>query len=70
MSENDAVLIGWKEISTFLRISERKAMEWRDNYPDMPLWSERRGARVCADKETLAAWQRRLFSCPCTEMRP
>ena len=63
MSENDAVLIGMDEIATFLRVSRRKVLEWRDRYPDMPIFSEGKGSRLCADKEKLGRWQRGLFSC-------
>ena len=59
--KNTAVLIGLKEISFFLGISPRKVQQWREQYADMPIFSERQGARLCADKAALASWQRRLF---------
>jgi hypothetical protein len=61
MSENDAVLIGKDEVAAFLRVSPRKVDEWRNRYPDMPVFCESKGSRLCADKETLARWQRSLF---------
>jgi hypothetical protein len=66
MSENDAVLIGMKEIAAFLRVSRRKVVEWRHRYSDMPIYTERTGSLLCADKELLSVWQRKLFSrCAC-----
>jgi hypothetical protein len=67
MSENDAVLIGMKEIACYLRVSEKKVVEWRAKYPDMPVFSEGKGARLCADKERLGTWQRQLFCRRCGE---
>ena len=60
---NDAVLIGKQAVADFLGVSPRKVDEWREKYIDMPVWAEARGSRLCADKETLATWQRKLF-CP------
>lgn len=62
MSGNDAVLVGMKEIAAYLRVSEHTVRLWRSRYPDMPVFAETPGARVCADKETLGRWQRALFS--------
>lgn len=62
MSENEAVLIGKDEIAGFLRVSVRKVDEWRSRYPEMPVFAESRGSRLCADKEALARWQRGLFA--------
>jgi hypothetical protein len=62
MSENDAVLIGMKEIAAFLKVSRRKVMEWRHKYTDMPIYTESSGSMLCADKELLSTWQRQLFA--------
>ncbi|ADW16394.1 putative terminal protein TpgA2 [Desulfobulbus propionicus DSM 2032] len=62
MSENEAVLIGMKEVAAFLRVSERTVRGWMEDHSDMPVYQERPGARICADKEALASWQRRLYA--------
>ncbi len=62
MSENEAVLIGMKEVASFLRVSEFTVRSWMEKYDDMPVYQERPGARLCADKEALSAWQRQLYS--------
>ena len=62
MSENEAVLVGMKEVASFLRVSEFTVRGWMATHSDMPVYQERPGARVCADKEALAAWQRKLYS--------
>jgi transposase len=62
MSENEAVLVGMKEVAAFLRVSEFTVRGWMEKYADMPVYQERPGARLCADKEALATWQRRLYA--------
>ena len=61
MGQND-VLIGMDEIATFLRVSRKKVIDWRQAYPDMPIYQEGKRGRLCADPAQLGPWQRRLFS--------
>ena len=64
MSENDEILIGKQEIATFMRISIRSLQRMRDKHPDIPLYQDGARGQLCADKMTLANWQRTLYSKP------
>jgi len=62
MSENEAVLIGSGEIARFMRISETSLSRLRRRHVDIPIYQEGKRGPLCADKETLAGWQKRLYS--------
>jgi len=62
MSENDAILVGANEIATFMRISLRGLSELRDQHKDIPIYKKGKRGQLCADRETLGTWQRRLYS--------
>ncbi len=64
MSENDAILIGAQEIARFMRISLAQLARIRARYPDIPIHQDTPKAQLCADKETLATWQRNLYAQP------
>lgn len=61
MGRND-VLIGWDEIAQFLGVSSPVANRWRKKYATMPLYQDGLRGRVCADREKLGSWQKRLFA--------
>ncbi|WP_306548079.1 hypothetical protein [Desulfobulbus sp.] len=62
MSENDAILMGALEIAKFMRISPAQLSRMRAKYPEIPIHQETPKAQLCADKEVLAAWQRKLYA--------
>jgi hypothetical protein len=62
MSENDAILMGAQEIARFMRVSPAQLSRMRAKYPDIPIHQETPKAQLCADKEALAAWQRKLYA--------
>lgn len=62
MSENDSILMGAQEIAKFMRISTAQLSRMRAKYPEIPIHQETPKAQLCADKEALAAWQRKLYA--------
>lgn len=62
MSENDAILMGAQEIARFMRVSPAQLSRMRARYPDIPIHQETPKAQLCADKEALAAWQKKLYA--------
>jgi len=62
MSENDAILVGANEVAQFMRVSLTGLRRLRSRYPDIPLYQDGARGQLCADKEALAQWQRRLYA--------
>lgn len=62
MSENDAILVGANEVAQFMRVSLTGLSRLRSKYPDIPLYQDGERGQICADKETLAQWQRQLYT--------
>lgn len=62
MSENDAILVGANEVAQFMRVSLTGLRRLRSRYPDIPLYQDGARGQLCADKEALSQWQRRLYA--------
>lgn len=62
MSENDAILVGANEVAQFMRVSLTGLRRLRSRHPDIPLYQDGARGQLCADKEVLAQWQRRLYT--------
>jgi hypothetical protein len=53
---NEDILVGMKEISSFLKLSRRVINRWMLEYPDIPIIKD---GQLMANAVDLAEWQRR-----------
>lgn len=52
---NDNILIGMKDISTFLKVSEKVVRRWINDCPEIPIIKD---GQLMASTVDLAEWQR------------